>query len=168
MQIKYFPTVIILSAFWLLLTKGELASLIVGLFFVALAVFASYRLAQGTEMTKASPQIEIRALPKFLLFFLINSMKGGLTTAKIAFSPIESITPDLVHYPIMHLKKGASTHLFMNLISLLPGSVSVIREPSGVLVHVLNTGADTISELQKCEAAVCSLFGINISTEKTN
>jgi multicomponent Na+:H+ antiporter subunit E len=154
MQIKYFSTVIILSAFWLLLTKGELASLIVGFFFVALAVFASYRLAHGTEMTRA--------------FFLINSMKGGLTTAKIAFSPIESIIPDLVHYPIMHLKKGASTHLFMNLISLLPGSVSVIREPSGVLVHVLNTGVDTISELRKCEEAVCSLFGINSSTEKTN
>jgi multicomponent Na+:H+ antiporter subunit E len=167
MQIKYFVTAIILSAFWLLLTEGEITSLIVGVFFVALAIFASYRLAQGTEKTAVSPQIKIGQVPKFVLFFLVNSVKGGLATAKIAFSPIQSITPNFVHYPIMSLKKGPSTHLFMNLISLLPGSVSVVREPSGVLVHVLNTGADTISELQKCEVAVCNLFGISRSTDTT-
>tara|TARA_R110002167_G_scaffold71691_5_gene202131 strand:+ start:2280 stop:2777 length:498 start_codon:yes stop_codon:yes gene_type:complete len=161
MKITYFFLTIYFFAFWLLLNDGNVFSLVVGVFFIVLAVAGSYRLNTDTKVQKNAPKIQLERLPKFLVFFFYNSLKGGLGTAKLAFSPTLSLTPDFVHYPIKRLQTGASTQLFMNLVSLLPGSVSVIREPTGILVHVLNSGTNTTQELQQCELAVSHLFGIN-------
>jgi len=161
MKITYIFLTIFFFAFWLLLNNGDFYSLIVGVFFIALAVAGSHRLSTDTKVLKNTPRIQLKRLPKFLVFFFYNSLKGGLGTAKLAFSPTLSLTPDFVHYPIKQLQTGASTQLFMNLVSLLPGSVSVIREPSGLLVHVLNSGTNTTQELQQCELAVSQLFGLN-------
>lgn len=166
MKTTYFFITIVLLAFWLLLTNGDVNSLAVGVFFIALAVTVSYRLSANTVAPKDAPRIQFEQLPKFLVFFFYNSLKGGLGTAKMAFSPTLSLSPNFIHYPIERLKTGASTQLFINLVSLLPGSVSVIREPTGILVHVLNSGANTNQELLQCELAVSQLFGLNKHSKK--
>ena len=63
----------------------------------------------------------------------------------------------------------------MNVVSLLPGSVSVIRAPDGVLVHVLTVTNSTVAELYQCECMVSELFGLkqaeklsDSSTERVN
>ncbi len=159
---RYVVMAIALLVFWLLLVAWDLQSLMIGLFFIALALYTSYCLAGGTVYADGAPRIQVLRLPHFLLFFLANSIKGGIATAKLAFSPnlALSLSPSFVYYPIKHIKPGAPMHLFINLISLLPGSVCVIREPNGVLVHVLRSDPQITEELRDCELAVGNLFAI--------
>ena len=96
----------------------------------------------------------------FIVFFAYQSVKGGVDTALRAFSLNMKLRPEFIHYPVQYLPAGMPMNLFINLVSLLPGSVSVVREPSGVLLHVLITKPNTLNEIYECERAVCQLFGI--------
>lgn len=161
LKIRMLITIIVLSLFWLLLVDGDIQSLAIGGLFVALATIMSLRLSKDTKHPKNAPKVHIIRLPKFLWFFLINSIKGGSNTAKLAFSSALPLAPGYVQYSMQSIPPGNAMNLFVNLVSLLPGSVCVLRESSGVLVHVLDTDADTLAEIRACEMAVCNLFNIS-------
>jgi len=72
------------------------------------------------------------------------------------------LQPEFLHYSIKGLPAGLPMNLFMNVVSLLPGSVSVVREPESVLVHVLTATPSTLDEIYDCECAVSELFGLDI------
>jgi hypothetical protein len=47
-------------------------------------------------------------------------------------------------------------------VSLLPGSLIVMQEPDGIIVHVLSLHAASHNDLAKCESIVANLYGIDI------
>jgi multicomponent Na+:H+ antiporter subunit E len=53
----------------------------------------------------------------------------------------------------------------MNVVSLLPGSLSADLDKDRVLIHALNKTSISIADLTACERQVALLFGIHL-TEK--
>lgn len=151
---------LILLGFWLLLTNGDVYSFVVGIFFIPLAIYVSIILSRHTESIALKTSIKLTKIPSFALFFIIQSFKGGIDTALRAFAKPLNIKPEFIHYHIHSVPSGPPMNLFMNIVSLLPGSVSVIREKRGVLVHVLAKNENTLHEMCACEKAICELFGV--------
>lgn len=158
----FFIFSLFLIGFWFLLVDGDIASLIVGAIFIPLSIFVSAKLSEKVGSDENKFRIMVLKVPKFIMFFLYQSIKGGTSTALRVFSSNMNLQPEFIHYPIKHLSPGLSMNLFMNVVSLLPGSVSVIREPDGVLVHVLAATESTIDEIYECERIIGELFGIEM------
>jgi len=140
-----------------------------------MSIFASVKLSEKTDSANSDLHINILKVPKFICFFLYQSIKGGSDTAKRVFSINMHLQPEFIHYPVKHLPAGLPMNLFMNVVSLLPGSVSVIREPDSVLVHVLTITKSTLNDIYACELIIGELFGLDLpvnshdsSTEKVS
>ncbi len=156
---------LLLTGFWFLLVDGDLASLLVGVVFIPLSIFAAAKLSEKTDSANSNLPVNILKVPKFIVFFLYQSIKGGTDTARRVFSVNMDLKAEFIHYPIKYLPAGLPMNLFMNVVSLLPGSVSVIREPDSVLVHVLALTNNTINEIYQCELIISELFDIDIAID---
>jgi multisubunit Na+/H+ antiporter MnhE subunit len=104
-------------------------------------------LSENTESGAYKSSIKLTRLPNFILFFIIQSFKGVIDTALRGFARNLDIKPECINYPIDSTPARMPMNLFMNVVSLLPCSVSVIREEQGVLVHVSAKTKNTIYEL---------------------
>jgi multicomponent Na+:H+ antiporter subunit E len=162
----YFISSLLLSGFWFLLTDGDLASLLVGVVFIPMSIFVSAKLSEKTDSANRTFYINIAKVPKFIWFFIYQSIKGGTDTAVRVFSVDMKLQPEFIHYSIKHLPAGSPMNLFMNVVSLLPGSVSVIREPTRVLVHVLTVTSSSLEDIYQCELAICELYHLDISPQE--
>jgi multicomponent Na+:H+ antiporter subunit E len=161
----YFISSLLLTGFWFLLSSGDIASLIVGVVFIPMSVYVSAKLSEKTDLANHAFYINIAKVPKFTWFFLYQSIKGGTDTAVRVFSFEMKLQPEFIHYSIKHLPAGSPMNLFMNVVSLLPGSVSVIREPTSVLVHVLAVTKSSLEDIYECELAICDLYSLDISSQ---
>ena len=127
-----------------------------------MSIFVSAKLSEKVYIAHSGLHISMLKVPKFIGFFLYHSIKGGVSTARLAFSFNMHLRPEFIHYPVKHLPVGLPMNLFINMVSLLPGSVSVIREPTSLLVHVLTVTSSSLDEIYECEQAICELFGLEI------
>lgn len=127
-----------------------------------MSIFVSVKLSQKTDSANSDLHINIMKVPKFICFFLYQSIKGGTDTAKRVFAINMHLQPEFIHYPVKFLPAGLPMNLFMNVVSLLPGSVSVIREPDSVLIHVLAVSNSTLNEIYACELIIGELFGLDL------
>ena len=157
-----------LTGFWFLLVDGDFSSLIVGVVFIPMSILVSVKLSEKVGSAQKKHRVNFRKVPKFIVFFLYQSLKGGTSAAVRVFSFNMNLQPEFIHYPIKYLSPGLSMNLFLNVVSLLPGSVSVIKEPNGVLVHVLAVTDSTIDEIYECECIVGELFGLEMPTNTSN
>jgi multicomponent Na+:H+ antiporter subunit E len=155
---------LLLTGFWFLLSDGDISSLFIGVVFIPLSVYVSVKLSEITDNANSTFCINITKVPKFIGFFLYQSIKGGTDTAMRVFSTDMKLQPEFIQYSIKHLPAGSPMNLFMNVVSLLPGSVSVIREPSSVLVHVLSVTSNSLEEIYACECAICELYSLDMSS----
>jgi len=129
-----------------------------------MSIFVSAKLSEKTDCASRPCYINVAKIPKFVCFFLYQSIKGGKDTAIRVFSADMKLQPEFIYYPIKHLPAGSPMNLFMNVVNLLPGSVGVIREPTNVLVHVLSVTNSSLDDLYECERAVCALYNIDTSS----
>ena len=164
----YFISTLLLTGFWFLLSDGDINSLLVGVFFIPMSIYVSAKLSEKTDRANRTFYINIAKLPKFIWFFLYQSIRGGTDTALRVVSVDMKLQPEFINYPIKHLPAGSPMNLFMNVVSLLPGSVSVIREPTSVLVHVLTVTSSSLEEIYECERAICELYSLDMSSSDNN
>jgi multicomponent Na+:H+ antiporter subunit E len=95
----------------------------------------------------------------FVLFFIRESLRGGVDVAWRALHPQLPIAPGWVRHPLW-LPAGQPRTLFVALVSLVPGTLCAeVDVQAGVLhVHVLTrTIDDGLAELQ---ARVGTVFGL--------
>jgi multicomponent Na+:H+ antiporter subunit E len=138
------------ALFWWSLTDGDQSSWLVGLPTVALAIIVScYFLPQSS--------ILLSGIPKFSLFFLIHSLKGGFDVAWRAFHPRLPLIPDVVEYKLQ-LPHELARVFMVNTVSLLPGTLSAGLEHDVLKVHVLDTTTNFVAELELLEKNVAGLF----------
>lgn len=142
--------------------------MLVGVVFIPMSIFVSAKLSEKTDSANRTFYINIAKVPKFIWFFIYQSIKGGTDTAVRVFSVDMKLQPEFIHYSIKHLPGGSPMNLFMNVVSLLPGSVSVIREPTSVLVHVLTVTSSSLEDIYQCELAICELYRLDISSPSDN
>ncbi|MFT6897574.1 MAG: multicomponent Na+:H+ antiporter subunit E [Paraglaciecola sp.] len=173
LQVKTFRglsnRIIIFSFIWMMLSDAQLSSWSVGIFAVAAATCLSMWLSShsGIAENTLQPRISLYGLAGFMPFFIIQSVKGGIDTARHALAPNMSLAPGFVEYTYRYLPLGRSREVFVNTLSLLPGSLSVEIHSESLLVHFLNINAVQTSDLIACEKKVASLFGHSCPKHQT-
>lgn len=142
------------SLIWWILTDGAVMSWWIGVPTVLLAIAASAALLPARTFLWYE-------FLRFVPFFLIRSLLGGVDVAWRVFHPGLPIIPDLVEYPL-RLPPGLSRVFMANTVSLLPGTLSAGLERDVLKVHVLDSRSGFPAELEALEKRVARVFGTSL------
>lgn len=103
------------------------------------------------------PGISLFRLAQFAPWFLVQSVRGGVDVARRAFTPSLPLAPDFTLYRL-RLPEGPARVLFVNTISLLPGTFSARMEGDDLRVHLLADDGNATRRLADLEVRVGRLF----------
>lgn len=148
-----------LALLWMALNPGDHKSWVIGLPVVAGATAAALGLHSAT-----SRGLSAWGALRFLRFFLRYSFQGGWDVARRAFSPAMPLNPALLTYRL-RLREEHAQVLFINVISLLPGTVSVGLENGFATLHALDGGPTTLEETKALEERIAELFRLRLEDE---
>lgn len=141
---------------WFVVAEADLSSLIIGVP-VALGAAALSVMLQPKSITGMYVPGAIR----FVRFFAVQSVLGGVDVALRALGPRLRLEPAIVTYP---LRLGGSFPrvFFANTISMLPGTLSSRLTAETVEVHVLDASRAVLEDLARVEERVADLFGAQL------
>lgn len=156
---RFASNFVALMLIWLILTDFRLDALVFGI----PAVFAGSALV---FLTPSTPRWRLSPYGAggFVIWFAIQSVRGAVDVAWRAFSPALPLQPGFGCYSPA-LPEGAPRILFVNTITLLPGTLSAEISGSDVIVHMLDKSADLQADLRALELRVAALFGLSPDTE---
>jgi multicomponent Na+:H+ antiporter subunit E len=138
---------------WLVLSGPDSSSWIIGVPAIVGAVWAKSRLS-GNRIGRLSPLGVIRFIP----FFLWESLKGGTDVALRVLGPQVRVNPGYLDYPL-RLRRPSARVLFMDVVNLLPGTLTADIQGDWARIHTLDRGGDPVQSLMDLEARVAALFG---------
>lgn len=141
-------------ALWLLLNEGELPSLVVG----APAAIIGVALSQHLP-APARNRISIKGLFEFISYFLWQALVGGWDVARRALGPRVRVAPGFLGYHLS-LPAGLPRAVFLDTLTLLPGTLSADVEGAELRMHVVDVGACSPAQIQELEQRVARLFRI--------
>lgn len=147
----------LLAMLWWVLTEGSLDGWAAGSLVVFCAAVASLALAPPGLY-----RWRILELPGFALFFIRQSVLGGVDVARRAFDPRIPIDPDFVDYPL-RLPIEPARVFFANTMSLLPGTLSVTLREDAIQLHILNRQMPVRQTAEALEERVAALFGVDLA-----
>lgn len=142
---------------WWALTGGAAGSWLVGVPVVAAATAASRRL-WPRDTGWWSPW----AAARFVAFFLRESVRGGADVARRALAPSLPLDPAVVEVRC-RLPQGPAEVFLVDVLSLLPGTLSVDLRGSVLTLHVLDRGAPIEAELRMLEEMVAAMFQVPLA-----
>lgn len=151
---RFLGVALTLALLWAALTGFRADALVFGLPAV-LAGAALVFLLPASPGWRLSP----RGALAFALWFAVQSVRGAVDVALRAFAPAMPLSPGFRPYPL-NLPPGAPRILFLNAITLLPGTLSAEIADDRVIVHMLDTGADLKADLGALEARVAAFFAL--------
>lgn len=149
--------IILFSIFWILLVGGQLSSLGVGIVFIFIASFLSLYLAPEQRKTIQWIRNPLGLL-SFLLYFAVQSLRGGWDIAKLALTPRANISPGFIKYHT-DLASDSQVFTFMQVLSLLPGTVSTKQSGRELTIHVLNMNTFNQAEIDDYQTRIKKLWG---------
>jgi len=150
----------LLAACWWALAEGA-PSWSFGAPVVLLAFVASLAVASARAL-----RLRPAATARFAVFFLRESLRGGIDVAQRALDPRLPLAPALLHYRL-RLPAGPAQVLLVSVVGLLPGTLSADLGESDLTVHVLDRHLPVLNELQALERHVAALFGIALPAVET-
>ncbi|WP_373507930.1 Na+/H+ antiporter subunit E [Thiocapsa sp.] len=142
---------------WLILVGPDAASWIIGGPFVVGATLASLKLSEPPDRTLSLP-----GLTGFVPYFLRESLRGGLDVAVRVLLPRLRVQPGHQTYRV-RLRSPQARLVFIDSISLLPGTLSADLHGDLVTVHALDVRTDVVEGLAALERRVASLFGESLA-----
>lgn len=141
-------------ALWMLLNEGDLASLIVGVPAALIGVALSRRLPAA-----AKSRVSARGLLEFIVYFLWQAVIGGWDVARRALGPRCQVQPGFVAY-CMSLPEGLPRAVFLDTLTLLPGTLSADVQAGEMRMHVIDIDAHSHEQIKELEDRVARLFGL--------
>ncbi len=138
---------------WYTLAGSDKASWIIGVPAVLCVTALSLTLASSTPLN-----IHLVGLFRFIPFFLHQSFHGGIDVMRRALSFQQLLDPGLVAYTTL-LPEGSARILFVNTISLLPGTLSAELQGNQITIHTLDRGLPIWANIQRLEYHVAALMG---------
>lgn len=141
---------LVFGTLWVILTDADVTSWGVGIPVVLFATWLS-------ERTGSRIRINYLAFFKFLPVFLFRSIVAAFDVARRTLAPRLLVSPGVVTYEV-GLPAGLSRVVFMNTLSLLPGTLSLVLEENYLTVHVLDAGRDHPAELARLEQTMARIF----------
>jgi Multisubunit Na+/H+ antiporter, MnhE subunit len=154
---EFFIRLAVFSIIWLLLTEWQLSSLIVGSIFIVAASLLSLYLApkyrHTTPLLKSPKNIVL-----FLGYFSVQSVRSGWDIAKLALIPKSKTSPGIIHYRTK-LIDDSQVFTLIQILNLLPGTVSACRDGQDLSIHVLDLRSFKQSDIDDCQWWVTQLIG---------
>jgi multicomponent Na+:H+ antiporter subunit E len=141
---------------WLILTAGDLASLIIAAPFIALAIWL--RPVADIRSDKTSLLVNIIGLAQFAWFFILESLRGGVDVSRRVVAPDIRVDPVFYDYS-MQLQIPHAQQLFISSISLLPGTLCADLNNNQIHIHTLDQHMDTAQGIRRLEFLVGKIFG---------
>lgn len=148
---------IFFSLLWILFTGWKPESWVIGIFFVMMASLLSLHLAPKNN--SAVSRFNLKYLPSFLYYFSAQSIRGGWSTARLALTPTKKTSPGFYKYQTDFVNPS-DIFTFMQILSLLPGTVSTDENNGEITLHVLDIHCFDLAEVEKCYQLVCQLLNI--------
>jgi multicomponent Na+:H+ antiporter subunit E len=146
-------------AVWLGLNGGDLGSWLIG----GPAVLAAALLG-GALRSDPGPRLRWRGLLPFAVFFLRESLRGGWDVARRVLHPRLPVAPGFIHFATA-LPEGPVRYFFVNVVSLLPGTVSAGFEGDRIVIHALDVDSGIETALRSLERRVAKLFAMEGEAE---
>jgi multicomponent Na+:H+ antiporter subunit E len=144
------------AALWWALTGGGASTWLVGVPVVAAATAASHRLWPAWTGWW-SPV----ALLRFVAYFLRESVRGGWDVARRALSPSLPLHPGMIEVHC-RLARGPAEVFLVDVLSLLPGTLSVDLDGSALTLHMLDRDAPVEEEVRELEQLVAAMFRVSL------
>lgn len=142
------------SGLWWLLAEGHRDGWLLGGIAVVAATWASLKL-----WPPRAYRVRLTALPGFLAFFVVNSVRGGLQVAAMALRGRRALTPGLIDLALI-LPDGAPQILLTYTLGLMPGTVGVELANGRLRVHALDVRLPVAAEARALELRIAALFGV--------
>lgn len=139
---------------WWLLAEGRVDGWLIGGLAVMAATWASLVL-----YPPAAHGLRLAALPGFLAFFLVNSVRGGWQVAGMALRGRQTLRPAFLELPLT-LPADAPRILLTYALSLMPGTVGVELFDDCLRLHVLHQDLPVAAEAQVLARRIAALFGV--------
>lgn len=152
---RFLIRVVVLLLLWAILTDFRPDALIFG----GPAALAGAALAFVMPANRGWRFSPLGALG-FVPWFAAQSVRGAIDVAWRAFAPQMPLRPGFRRHPLT-LPPGAPRVLFLNAVTLLPGTLSAEVTGDAVIVHMLDTRTDLEADLTALEARVASLFALS-------
>lgn len=145
------------AVLWWAFTDGEPGSWGIGGVSVALATAASLHL-----LPPVPTYVSRIGLLRFLAFFVIQSLRGGVQVAAFALRPRMGLRPGF-HEMTLRLPEGIGQVLLVNTLNLLPGTLSVELQDGRLRLHVLDETAATEAEVRTAETRLAQMLGLPLT-----
>ncbi|MBE0476337.1 MAG: Na+/H+ antiporter subunit E [Coriobacteriia bacterium] len=143
-----------LGVLWWVVAEGDASSLQFGIPTVLLASAASVGLTPARSW-----RLRLSRVPRFVAYFAAQSAVGGVDVALRALRPSMPLAPGTVVYPL-RLPSVPPRVLMADVLSLLPGTLSVGLTEEVLIVHVLDVGTDLVGPTRRLEDEIAALFGL--------
>jgi multicomponent Na+:H+ antiporter subunit E len=141
-----------LTVLWLAMSEGRVSSMALSVASVAAALLVSLAVAPpGGARVRWLPLIQ------FIPFYARRSLMGGVGVMRRAFGPRSLLHPGYVRLS-MKVGHGTPRSVFMCLVNLLPGTISVGEDGDELVVHAIDTRVSVGHDLEELEARVTALF----------
>ncbi len=150
--------VAVFAALWWMVTEAAPGSWSVGASAVLAAAVISLACIPPTPLAWLE-------LLRFVPFFIMHSLLGGLDVARCALHPGLPIAPAIVRYRL-RLPPGLPRIFMVNTTSLLPGTLSADLDGDHLLVHALDGRKDCRGELDMLERRIARLFAIPLTAHR--
>lgn len=145
----------VFAALWVVIAGSDPSSWIIGLPTVLFATWSSFRLSLDQP---GGLGLKLPGLLRFLPYFAVESVRGGLDVAARVLHPRVNIDPVFVRYEPRLLHPIARV-VFLDSVSLLPGTLSADLRDGVIEVHALDSGPELKSGLLRLERLVGRMFG---------
>ncbi|MGL4413140.1 Na+/H+ antiporter subunit E [Roseinatronobacter monicus] len=147
-------SILVLSVMWGALTGWRAKALIFGLPAIMLGAMVSFLMPPTSGF-----RLSLRGAMSFALWFAVQSVRGAVDVALRAFSPDMGLRPCFRSYPLS-LPMGAPRITFVNIITLLPGTLSAEINNDVVIVHMLDARIELEPALIDLETRIRALFAL--------
>lgn len=151
------------TALWVVIAGNDPLSWIIGVPTILFATWTSMRLSANTDASGRSG-MRLTGIARFAPFFVLQSIRGGLDVAQRVLRPRLRIYPGFQSYR-PRLNNPIARVVFLDTISLLPGTLSADMRDGQIQVHALDARGDLQPELQRLESVVAALFGETLEPE---
>ncbi|MGC3875079.1 Na+/H+ antiporter subunit E [Halomonas sp. GXIMD04776] len=154
---SFLGTVLLLGLVWWALSDGAPSSWIIGV--PTITAVTLWHLSQQAA-SKSLPRL--LGLAGFIPYFLWESLRGGIDVARLAIATTMRISPHFTRFAL-RLPEGPARRVFINTVSLLPGTLSADLQGDQLIVHRLRGAPNDNSDLNDCEQRVARLYGLSLS-----
>jgi multicomponent Na+:H+ antiporter subunit E len=129
----FFKRIFGFALLWALLTGASWRDPVIATVALLGVTFSSFLLWPSGAL-----KVHLAGLPDLTLYFICNSIRGGLDIAYRALAPSMPLQPGLIEFE-SRLTDNASLVLFAWLINLMPGTATVRLQDRRLTVHLIDT-----------------------------